>query len=96
MEQMASGTVRSKLLFLLHRLSEKFGEPLYDDTPTEWIQLGVKVTHKELANMIGSIRETVTEGLNHFISEGIINKTNTRGYFLVHCERLKEALEDSI
>lgn len=96
MEQMAYGTVRSKLLFLLHRLSEKFGVPLSDGASSEWIQIGVKVTHQELANMIGSIRETVTEVLNHFISEGIINRTDSRGYFTVHRQRVKEALEDSI
>jgi len=98
MEQMAYGSVRNKLLFLLNRLSEKFGEPLYEhaDGENEWIQLGVKVTHQELASMMGSIRETVTEILNELISEGVVNRTSTRGIFIIHLKRLKETIENTI
>ncbi|AZV42885.1 Crp/Fnr family transcriptional regulator [Peribacillus asahii] len=98
MEQMAYGSVRNKLLFLLNRLSEKFGEPLNEHAggETEWIQLGVKVTHQELASMMGSIRETVTELLNELISEGVVNRTSTRGFFIIHLKRLKETIENTI
>lgn len=98
MEQMAYGSVRNKLLFLLNRLSEKFGEPLKEhaDDENEWIQLGVKVTHQELASMMGSVRETVTELLNELISEGVVNRTSTRGFFIIHLKRLKETIENTI
>ncbi|WP_366480480.1 Crp/Fnr family transcriptional regulator [Ornithinibacillus hominis] len=98
MEQMAYGSVRNKLLFLLNRLSEKFGEPLNENAAVqnEWIQIGVKVTHQELASMMGSIRETVTELLNELISEGVVNRTSTRGFFIIHRQRLKETIENTI
>ncbi|WP_445480517.1 Crp/Fnr family transcriptional regulator [Lysinibacillus irui] len=98
MEQMAYGSVRNKLLFLLNRLSEKFGEPLKEhaDGENEWIQLGVKVTHQELASMMGSVRETVTELLNELNSEGVVNRTSTRGFFIIHLKRLKETIENTI
>ncbi|WP_421662939.1 Crp/Fnr family transcriptional regulator [Lysinibacillus telephonicus] len=97
MEQMAYGSVRSKLLFLLNRLSDKFGEPLKEsEDESGWIQIGVKVTHQELASMMGSIRETVTELLNDLISEVMVNRTSTRVFFTIHRTRLKKASEDSI
>lgn len=98
MEIMAYGSVRNKLLFLLNRLSEKFGEPLNEHAGVEpeWIQLGVKVTHQELASMMGSIRETVTELLNELISEGVVNRTSTRGFFIIHRQRLMETMESTM
>ncbi|WP_134702348.1 Crp/Fnr family transcriptional regulator [Ammoniphilus sp. YIM 78166] len=98
MEQMAYGSVRNKLLFLLNRLSEKFGQPLSEHAGVEpeWIQLGVKVTHQELASMMGSIRETVTELFNELISEGVVNRTSTRGFFIIHRQRLKETIESTM
>lgn len=98
MGHMAYGSVRNKLLFLLNRLSEKFGEPLNEKRgmENEWIQLRVKVTHQELATMMGSIRETVTELLNELNSEGVVNRTSTRGFFTIHQQRLKEAIENSL
>ncbi|MED3575893.1 Crp/Fnr family transcriptional regulator [Cytobacillus praedii] len=98
LELMAYGSVRNKLLFLLNRLSEKFGEPLNEHAGVgpEWFQLGVKVTHQELASMMGSIRETVTELLNELISEGVVNRTSTRGFFIIHRQRLKETIESTM
>lgn len=98
MEQMAYGSVRNKLLFLLNRLSEKFGEPIdeHSAVDTEWVQIGVRVTHQELASMMGSIRETVTELLNELISEGVVNRTSTRGLFIIHRQRLKESLDNTM
>lgn len=98
MEQVAYGSVRGKLLFLLNKLSIKFGEPLTNNAgvETDWIQLGVKVTHQELASMMGSIRETVTELLNGLISEGVLNRTSPRGFFIIHRQRLEEAIENTV
>ncbi|KOP84109.1 Crp/Fnr family transcriptional regulator [Cytobacillus solani] len=98
LELMAYGSVRNKLLFLLNRLTEKFGEPLNEHAGVgpEWIQLGVKVTHQELASMMGSIRETVTELLNELTSEGVVNRTSTRGFFIIHRQRLKETIESTM
>ncbi len=89
MEHMAYGSVRKRLLFLLHKLSEKFGS----GTTQEWIELEVKLTHQELASMMGSIRETVSEQLTQLAAEGIVSKEGLRKPLRVHPERLKMAWE---
>lgn len=89
MEHMAYGSVRKRLLFLLHKLSEKFGS----GTNQEWIELEVKLTHQELASMMGSIRETVSEQLTQLSAEGIVSKEGLRKPLRVHPERLKMAWE---
>ncbi|MED2004586.1 helix-turn-helix domain-containing protein [Brevibacillus laterosporus] len=96
---MAYGSVRKRLLFLLHKLSDKFGvkismeESLYHEEG--WIQLDIAVTHQELATMMGSIRETVTGLLQDFTAEGIIRKEGHRKPFQIHYSRLKQALAEA-
>jgi CRP-like cAMP-binding protein len=41
---------------------------------TEGIQINFKITHKELADLIGSARENTTSALNRFAREGILDK----------------------
>lgn len=99
LEHMAYGSVRKRLLFLLSKLSEKFGagvpaaEGYHDEGEGEWIQLEVKLTHQELASMMGSIRETVTEQLSELASEGIVDKKGLRSRIRIHPGRLKHALD---
>lgn len=38
------------------------------------VQINFKITHKELADLIGSARENTTTALNHFAKEGILDK----------------------
>ncbi|MGG4495914.1 Crp/Fnr family transcriptional regulator [Brevibacillus reuszeri] len=95
MEHMAYGSVRKRLLYLLHKLSEKFGSGFSmgenEDTDRKWIELEVKLTHQELASIMGSIRETVTEQLTELAAEGIVSKEGQRKPLRVHPERLKMA-----
>lgn len=95
LEHLAYGSVRKRLLFLLHKLADKFGAPLPAGKGGEepgWIQLEVTLTHQELASMMGSIRETVTELLTELAAEGIVTKTVLRKPLQVQPERLRAAL----
>ncbi|MFT9846799.1 Crp/Fnr family transcriptional regulator [Aneurinibacillus sp. REN35] len=65
LEQVAYGKVEERLLFLLEKLANK------SESDQEWYPLPEFITHKNLAGMIASTRETVTFLLNKFIQ---INK----------------------
>ncbi|MDF9410380.1 Crp/Fnr family transcriptional regulator [Brevibacillus laterosporus] len=100
LEYMAYGSVRKRLLFLLNKLSDKFGVKIYKGEglhqEEDWIQLDIAVTHQELATMMGSIRETVTGLLQDFTAEGIIRKEGQRKPFQIHYSRLKQKIDEAI
>ena len=56
---------RERLVSLLLELSEQYGE-----LTSEGVQLKIKLSHQDLANIIGSTRETVTVLLGELQSEG--------------------------
>lgn len=95
---MAYSSVRHRLLFLLNKLAGKFGASLDgqagDAEQTEWVELKVELTHQELASMMGSIRETVTETLNLLAAEGILKKNGGRKPLWINPDRLKRALAE--
>ncbi|UFJ39547.1 Crp/Fnr family transcriptional regulator [Brevibacillus humidisoli] len=98
LELMAYGSVRKRLLYLLHKLCQKFGneQAIHDEKESRegWVQLEIKLTHQELASMAGSIRETVTEQLKDFVAEGMIRKASLRNPLLVRPDRILTALEN--
>jgi len=55
----------------------------------EGIQIDFKITHKELADLIGSARENTTSALNRLAREGILDKRRYR-IIVKDEERLKE------
>ncbi len=55
LEQLALGGIRDRVLFLLVKLSEQFGV-----AAGEYHRIDLPLTHRELANMIGATRESVT------------------------------------
>ncbi|HVJ49710.1 Crp/Fnr family transcriptional regulator [Desulfitobacterium sp.] len=67
LEQLALGSIRERILFLLVKLSEQFGV-----AEGEYHKIDLKLTHQELGNMIGATRESVTVVLNELIKEGVI------------------------
>lgn len=91
LEQMAYGSVRKRLLFLLYKLSRKFGQQVENNT--NWLELEISITHQELATMMGSIRETVTNVLNALKKEGIVRKTSLHGVLQVNLAMITEELE---
>jgi len=56
---------RDRLVSLLMELADKYGQ-----ATSEGIELGIKLSHQDLANIIGSTRETVTVTLGELQSEG--------------------------
>ncbi len=69
-EQIALRDVRYRVLSLLLKLSEKFGK-----RNKEWQTIDIKVTHHDIATMIGSTRETVSAIISQLKKEGLLKKT---------------------
>lgn len=71
------GDVRSRIAQLILKFSES-GQPL----PGGGVRIENKMTHEEIANMIGATRTTVTKVLGEWKRRGIIEITHSR--MLVH------------
>ena len=84
-EHLVFKDVQAKLAALLLELGEEYGV----DTE-EGVQIGLKITHQEMANLIGSTRETISLTLAQFKKKGTINM-NGRTVVLLDREGLKAA-----
>lgn len=73
----------SRLARLLLRLAENWGRP-----SGEGVELKVRISHQELANMIGTCRQTVNMILHEFLKEGII-EFRGRIIYIAAPQRLK-------
>jgi len=100
LEHMAYSSVRKRLLFLLNKLADKFafaapyaGEEEEADRP-KWVRLEVELTHQELASMMGSSRETVTEAMNRLAAEGLVKRAGQRKPLWIRADRFKDLLAD--
>ncbi|MCG5056261.1 MAG: Crp/Fnr family transcriptional regulator [Myxococcales bacterium] len=82
-EQLIFKDVGSKLAELLLRLGDEHGV-----AGKRGITLSVKITHQEMANLIGSTRETVSLTLSQFKRKGYID-TEGRRVILADVEALK-------
>jgi len=74
---------RTRIARLLLRLSEK------RDKSSGEVSLGMKLTHQQLANMTGTVRETVTKVLSEMQNEGLIRIVN-REIIICELNRLKK------
>src|SRR5215216_333035 len=72
-ESLLHREVSARLATLLLNLAERFGEG--DESGTN---LGVRLTHQELANMIASTREAVSKVMGEFQREGAIEVHNRK------------------
>ena len=73
MTNLVADDVRSRVIKLLTRLGSRYGEAENQD-----IKLDLALTHQEMADMIGTTRQTVTTVLNQLKREGLLrihNKT---------------------
>lgn len=61
-------TVPGRLASLLLRLAEVYGE-----SDGRGMRLALRLTHHDIASMIGATRETVTSTLSHFRDDGFID-----------------------
>ena len=82
-ENLVFKDVNAKLAQLLLRLAGEFG---VDDARGTLVAL--KITHQEMANLIGSTRETVSLTLSQFKRKGLIH-TDGRKVILADAEGLK-------
>lgn len=85
LEEKMMYTVYDQILLLLLRLAKKNGEKVDEDNYRFTIQL----TNSQLANMIGSSRETISRTLTRLRKENIVS-TDPNGYLLVNCTALEE------
>ena len=68
LEQISYGTVENRLLFLF----KKFIDLRLENS--QWYPIPVSLTHKDIAGMIGSTRETVTLEINKLLKKGVIKR----------------------
>ena len=73
--------IRDKLIATLRYLAERFSA----DTTVDLYQLGLKLTHKDLAEMIGSTRETTSLELQKLNKQGCISYDRSK--FIVHLDQ---------
>ena len=73
LEDLAFKDIQARLSRQLLKLSSEYGVQT-----EEGILIGFQLTHKELADMIGSARENTTLALNRFAREGILDKSRYR------------------
>ncbi|MBM7701301.1 Crp/Fnr family transcriptional regulator [Metabacillus iocasae] len=85
-EKIALSDVRYRILYLLLHLSEKTGK-----RKNEWQTIEMKITHQDIANMIGSTRETTSAVISKLKKEGYMK----RGLKLsINVEKIEELLEE--
>lgn len=76
-----------QIIMLLLRLSKKYGVEAADDK----VKINMSFTNRELANMIGSSRETVSRTLTQLKKQELVT-TSPTGYILLNREALEEEL----
>jgi len=67
LEQLANYDIKQRLMYWLIKLASEFG-----NEEGEIITIDLALSHQELANMIGSTRESVTSTLNELVKEEVI------------------------
>ncbi|MDF1617625.1 Crp/Fnr family transcriptional regulator, partial [Petrocella sp. FN5] len=87
LEQLALYDIKQRTLYWLRKLANDFGL----DTG-EYITIDLPLSHQELANMIGSTRESVSLILSELSQEGII----LSGRLKISISKSKLAMEDGI
>ncbi|MBL4689485.1 MAG: Crp/Fnr family transcriptional regulator [Nannocystaceae bacterium] len=82
LEHLVFRDVQAKLAALLLELANEYGVEHEDGT-----QIGLKITHQEMANLIGSTRETISLTLAQFKKKGLLD-LNGRSVVLKNQEAL--------
>ncbi len=87
-ENLALRSVKYRILSLLLKLSEKFGK-----RKNEWQTIDIKLTHYDIATMIGSTRETVSATISELKKAGYVKKTPLT--FAIHAEQAITYMKES-
>lgn len=80
---------RERLTHLLLELAEQYGKATPDG-----VELGIRLSHQDFANVIGSTRETVTVVLGELQNEGLIS-VGRRSVLLKNAEQLAASVHRS-
>ncbi|MCL7746643.1 Crp/Fnr family transcriptional regulator [Halalkalibacter alkaliphilus] len=75
-----------QIVMLLLRLCKSNGEQV-----GEWYKLTTHFTNRELANMIGTSRETINRTINRLRKKDMID-TDEEGYFIIKLENLEDEI----
>lgn len=86
-EKIALGDIRYRTLFLLLKMSEKSGK-----RDKEWQSIAMRITHEDIATMVGSSRETISLLMSKLKKEGLLKKT-LLGYS-IKADEIKKILID--
>ncbi|MGG2198053.1 MULTISPECIES: Crp/Fnr family transcriptional regulator [Paenibacillus] len=78
--------VRSRIIKTIFRLSEQYGQPKTNGT-----FINMKLTHQQLANMVGTVRESVTKVLQELQEDHIIT-IDKKFIFVRDVEGLKKMI----
>lgn len=73
LEDMVFNSVPTRLARLLVRLSDEYGVPM-----EQGVRLDIRLTHRDLADLIGSTRETTTLTIGQFAGQGLVGKSQSR------------------
>jgi len=90
--ELAYGTVRGRLALALRQLADEHGERAPDGT----IRIALRLSHGELAHIIGTSRESCTVELGKLQREGIIAVGADRTIAIVDEKRLKPGAADRL
>ncbi|MGM8364398.1 Crp/Fnr family transcriptional regulator [Virgibacillus sp. W0181] len=85
LEEQILHNVYEQIVLLLIRLGKKHGEPISEQET----RIMTQFTNRELANMIGSSRETVSRTLTQLKKQQLI-KTDINGYIIISHEDLED------
>ncbi len=78
--------VRTRVLYLLIRLASEYG----NGKAGEYTDLGFRLTHQDLANMIGATRESVSMALADLARQHVVR--TSRGRIAIRCEEANRML----
>ncbi|MGH7274483.1 MAG: Crp/Fnr family transcriptional regulator, partial [Nitrospiria bacterium] len=83
-EELVYRDVPARLAHLLLEISKEFGQQ-----EANGIRLGIRLTHQEIANLIGSTRETVSATLGEFRRQGLL-RLDSRFIILIRLQELAQ------
>ncbi len=86
----AADNVTSRVVKLITRLAARYGKRIHSD-----IYLDIPITHQEMADMIGTSRQTVTEVLGDLRRKGILRVEN-RAIYIQNLTWLEHAANPKI
>ncbi len=85
-EHIALADVKTRVLFLLFRLAERSGSQ-----KGQWQSIRLRLTHSDMAGMVGSSRETVSAVMSQLKSDGLVKKRLLA--YAVHVDKVREELD---